>query len=173
MGATSFHQNEIGKPIQSKNVLHFKNLDTSPQCWNYQYHAIKSPKQNSHPACVEVWNKHPGASANVLVSYSQASNLGQGISAANAEIPKMMFSFQKLNDSPRILIEPLHLQRANFQPRPPGELPVKTSRLVRHPSLCQPDKPPDATGLAQPKNRKTIILRNLTIAQPLQPNFHF
>ena len=59
---------------------------------------------------------------------SQASNLGQGISAENAEIPKLMFSFQKLNETPRILIEPLHLQlrtssqdhKAQLQAKPLG-----------------------------------------------------
>ena len=92
-----------------------------------------------------------------MVSCSQASNLGQGISAANAEIPKMMFSFQKLNDSPRILIEPLHLRFANFQPGPSGATPVKTSRLVSHQTLCQPDNPPDATGLEQPKIEEQLF----------------
>ena len=107
------------------------------------------------------------------MSCSQASNLGQGISAANAEIPKIMFRFQKLNVSPRILIEPLHLQLANFQPGPSSSTPVKTSRLVRHPNLCQPDNPPDATGLQHPKNRKTIILRNFTLAQATSTKFSF
>ena len=117
--------------------------------------------------------KSPGTSANVWVSCSQAQNLGHGISAANAEIPKMMFSFQKLNDKQRMLIEPLHLRFANFQPGPSGATPVKTSRLVSHQTLCQPVNPPDATGLARTKNRRTIMLRNLTIAQPIQPNLHF
>ena len=167
MGATSFHQNEV-------------NWQT-----NTNYKCVKLQKIQIFHLKVEITNNMPSSLPSktpiqpvqkfeitiqgpVLRFWCPSAKLqiqSKASQQANAEIPKKMFRFQKLNVSPRILIEPLHLQRAKFQPGPHGNLPVKTSRLVRHPSLCQPDKPPDATGLAQPKNRKTIIWRNFTIVQ--------
>ena len=82
---------------------------------------------NFHPACVEVWDNHSGACHNVLLSFSQASHLVQGITTSNAQFLNNVKDPKNLIFHLKIGMSPLHHQAS--------KLPAQTSRQTSSPNL--------------------------------------
>merc|ERR1712082_109698 len=82
-------------------------------------------------------DNHSGACHNVLLSFSQASHLVQGITTSKGQFLKNVKDPKNLIFHLKFGMSPLHHQASKL---PDDEAPVLTSRPVRRPSINQPDQ---------------------------------
>ena len=94
---------------------------------------------NIHPACVEVWDNHSGACHNVLLSFSQASHLVQGITTSKGQFLKM-----------------LKIQKLNISPPNRNESPASTSEQTSRMWIASPNLPASQTSKHQ-KTRPNLL----------------